>query len=564
MRHLPTYRIGWTMQGSEIESRAERLGEVDKFCDADPETGGDENLWRALIAGQAVVEQGAHKHRLSPAQQFTMDRLKKWLIQVMRSTLPAIERAEAGRVLAALGDPREEVMTVEGMQFCWVPEGRFWMGEGDALHQIALPGYWMARYPVTNAQYAAFVEDGGYEKASYWREAAAVGRWRDGKFKGLEEEEFLAGPERYGGPFALANHPQVGVSWYEALAFCRWLTERRHAEGWLPGSWAIQLPSEAEWEKAARGGEQVPEQLITYPLQKSLDPPPTTGMQRNALPKRAYPWADEADPQRANYDETNIGSTSAVGCFSSGKSPYGVEDMRANVWEWTRSALGDYPYPSDAKAREEREDPALHNTRRVYRGGAFGYNRRIARCAVRFRDLPQFRLQYFPHLPGLAVGHPPLPPGNEAHRHAGHVTAADGRHNVPAVTGLQVRPDGDPEPHGVLLEFQGAGRAASQDLGELVAHQGEHVPAALQALGEGPREKPLHERQRQALLVPLHRVAREDGLLRGSLHPDLEPSDARLELGLRHAITLLPATGGAWPGGSPGPVPRPGRATLPG
>jgi iron(II)-dependent oxidoreductase len=93
---------------------------------------------------------------------------------------------------------------------------------------------------------------------------------------------------------------------------------------------------------------------------------------------------DASDPNRANYNDTNIATTNAVGCFPGGASPYGVEDMSGNIWEWTRSLWGNYPYPSDAQERLRREGlQASDDQFRVLRGGAFGSVRWDVRCAVR-------------------------------------------------------------------------------------------------------------------------------------------------------------------------------------
>jgi formylglycine-generating enzyme required for sulfatase activity len=212
-------------------------------------------------------------------------RLIDRLAQILTGNhLTPYERAEAGRVLARLGDPRPEAGTVSlagvdhspvlAMQFCYVPAGPFRMGSPDddelaaddekPLHQADIPyAYWLSRYPVTVAQFRAFVAAGGYEEAKYWAEARAQGYWEDGKVKrwtvimeGGEAkvvDEFADTPYDYGYPFNLPNHPVVGVNWYEALAFCHWLAAVLRGGGSLPETWRAMLPGESEWEKGARG-----------------------------------------------------------------------------------------------------------------------------------------------------------------------------------------------------------------------------------------------------------------------------------------------------------------------
>jgi formylglycine-generating enzyme required for sulfatase activity len=212
-----------------------------------------------------------------------------------------------------------------------IPGGEFLMGSDPSVdkdapdgeqpqHTLYLPDYYLATEPVTNAQYAAFVEATGYDRPEHW-----------------EGVKLPSGKE---------DHPVVYVSWHDAVAYCNWLAE-------VTGK-PYRLPSEAEWEKGARG---------------------TDG--------RIYPWGDQWDAKRCNSREGGKGDTTPVRAYPEGASPYGVLEMAGNVWEWTRSIYKDYPYnPEDG-----RENLEAAGTR-VLRGGAFYSSARSVRCARRRGCVP--------------------------------------------------------------------------------------------------------------------------------------------------------------------------------
>jgi formylglycine-generating enzyme required for sulfatase activity len=218
--------------------------------------------------------------------------------------------------------------------------------EDEINHQsVAVTSFEIARYPITNAQYALFLADDGYNPDQPWWDAAGRA-WLDrddAATEGLDpwqRRESKHQPEyweqeQFGK--TRPNYPVVGISWYEAMAFCRWLTQH---QGYNPGGrYLYRLPSEAEWEYAARDVE-----------------------------RRAYPWGiEEPDGERSNYDE-QYNETTAVGCFPLGSTPEGVSDLAGNVWEWTRSFYKLYPYDPD-DGREEVND--LTKKRFTIRGGSW-------------------------------------------------------------------------------------------------------------------------------------------------------------------------------------------------
>ncbi|MCP4543650.1 MAG: SUMF1/EgtB/PvdO family nonheme iron enzyme [Chloroflexi bacterium] len=343
--------------------------------DWDPD-GGETRLAGLELAGSAVLELERPDANLRREQA---QRLVKALSDP-DLVAPGVLRARAGNTLARLGDPRFRpdawhLPDEQLLGFVEIPKGAFLMGTREedipALRkrfggsrelyereapqrQLVLPKYYIARYPVTVAQFRAFVEASGHQPG---------------------DARSLRGVD---------THPVVRVSWYEALKYGQWLTETLRAWEGTPEPlatllrekrWTITLPSEAEWEKAARGPDG-----------------------------RVFPWGQDVDPNRANYGDTGIGKTSAAGCFPRGISPYGVEDLSGNVWEWTRSIFDDYPYDS----RDGRENLAASGDHsRVLRGGSFLRNDRNVRCAYRLNGNPNDR---FSSLGFRLVVVSPLPP----------------------------------------------------------------------------------------------------------------------------------------------------------
>ena len=216
------------------------------------------------------------------------------------------------------------VESLGGTEFVCVPSGEFLMGSENnnsdekPQHLVNIPyNYWMARFPVTNLQYNRF-----------------------------KKKNFDKGKE---------NYPVIEINWKDAMDYCQWLNNVFKPK--LPSGLIFRLPTEAEWEKAARG---------------------TDGLE--------YPWGNQFDKNKCNTDEGGKGGTTSVGLYSpQGDSPYGCADMSGNVWEWTHSLMKTYPYQVDGREDENNSGA------RVLRGGSFFHSDELARSAYRLvYGIPSF------------------------------------------------------------------------------------------------------------------------------------------------------------------------------
>jgi formylglycine-generating enzyme required for sulfatase activity len=250
-------------------------------------------------------------------------------------------RLEAAEALGQAGDPR-----LQQNNWIPIPAGTFFMGaqrEGVSkpnfddeaerdwwpVHEVYLDAFMIGRFPVTVGQFGRFVDDEGYSNLEWWR---AGGFGQNQAPYGWDEQ--ILHPSR----------PVVGVSFYEAEAYCAWAR--------------VQLPTEAEWERAARG---------------------TTG--------RKFPWGnEEPDSTRANHADGGIGHPTPIGLYPTGATPEGIEDLAGNVWEWVADRFGSYAkWPSPSP-----RGPASGG-QRVLRGGSWNDNPTSLRAAYRGRFEPEKR-----------------------------------------------------------------------------------------------------------------------------------------------------------------------------
>ena len=248
---------------------------------------------------------------------------------LLETQMPVVSSEPATSAPTVTPEPQmtpTETPEIDGMTMLYVPAGEFQMGSDNGerdekpVHTVYLDAFWIDQSEVTNAMYAKCVEARECDPPS-----STGSRTR----------------ESYYGNAEFGDYPVIYVSWNDAVAYCEW-AERR-------------LPTEAEWEKAARGTDE-----------------------------RTYPWGNTIDSSYANYN-SNVGDTMAVGSYEKGASFYGAYDMAGNVWEWIADWYGSDYYASSPSSNPTGPDSG---SARVLRGGAWVNYNDFARSAYRGRGDP--------------------------------------------------------------------------------------------------------------------------------------------------------------------------------
>ncbi|MCB9430707.1 MAG: SUMF1/EgtB/PvdO family nonheme iron enzyme [Ardenticatenaceae bacterium] len=316
-----------------------------------------EQVTLAMLAEQALYETGfmTHTRPEQPQYRFTavVARVQDWLLAAMlaEGQVPVKERAAVGRILCRLRWPdgmlldnrpgvgvvlRDEQLLPDIAWGKTVPAGTYQIGEGQQRRQVTITkAYQLSRYPVTFAQFDCFVQAADFDDSRWW--------------EGMPEEDAAYGStyKLREQAFPYANHPREMISWYQAMAFCRWLNDK------LANGTQINLPHEDQWEVAAR-----------YP------------------DGRLFPWGNDFAANKANTYEGSVKQTTAVGLYPAGKQPHlELYDLSGNVWEWCRNKYDD----------PAMETPDRSGDWRALRGGSWFSNQDLVRSSYRLDARPNDR-----------------------------------------------------------------------------------------------------------------------------------------------------------------------------
>ena len=286
--------------------------------------------------------------------------------EVFAEVKEVVTRGERGKIVTPHDGNR---LVIGGLEFMRVPKGKFVMGSKDdnelagddekPQHTVELSDYWMAKFILTNQYFAEFAK-----ATNYVTTAEKDGGWfpEESSFtKGVDWKHPTSPKDKWEDK---QDHPVVQVSWDDTMAYCKWFNETFKSD---LGDFLLRLPTEAEWEKAARGAYG-----------------------------NEWPWGNEFDKNKCNSSEGGKKGTTSVGAYSflGGDSPYGCADMAGNVWEWCADWFDKAEY--EKRASDSVVDPrgSQKGTRRVLRGGSFYDYRRDARCAYRDGDDPNLRYDF--------------------------------------------------------------------------------------------------------------------------------------------------------------------------
>ncbi|MBI4754479.1 MAG: SUMF1/EgtB/PvdO family nonheme iron enzyme [Betaproteobacteria bacterium] len=313
-RRDPLLLWGWERQKPAVEALF-KLGQR-AALERDPDITDDGIArYRALTLGESALQE--------PLRAFLHPEPLRLLERLGDDATTHQQREEIGLRLKHIGDPRPNLgLDAAGLpDIRWLPidAGKVTLETGKAFPVKPFPvkPFHLARYPVTWPQYQAFLDAyDGYRVESWW--------------EGRPREDAPGAPL-----WSYPNYPAVNVSWYDAMAYCRWLSVRLGFE--------VRLPTEWEWQWAAAGKDH-----------------------------QEYPWAGEWNDARANSSNSGIGRTVAAGMYPKGRSKFGVDDMAGNVWEW---CLNEYEKPGNVSTEGD--------VARVVRGGSWSLNPGLCRAASR-------------------------------------------------------------------------------------------------------------------------------------------------------------------------------------
>lgn len=326
----------WPKLKSWIDDSGEALRLIEHAAEAARrwQEGGDnpQELWLGKRAKEVLAALNSFGKKPS-------EELKRFLMpqgvlieKLDQDGLSHHDRLLFGQKLSEFGDPRPGVGLRDGLpdiEWIEIPGGR--VKVKDVKKSFTVKRFRIARYPVTNAQFEAFINaEDGYRNLQWWGEIR--------KSKAPEPPEWKE-----------ANSPREKLSWFEAVAFCLWLSGRT-------GS-TIRLPTEWEWQQAAKGGD----------------------------PTRDYPWPGEWDATHCNSSESRLSRATAVGMYPSGATQQGVLDMAGNVWEWCLNKYEDSGMPTSLRIDKS-------NSHRVIRGGS--WNDFPGDVSARYSYSAVYRLNY--------------------------------------------------------------------------------------------------------------------------------------------------------------------------